>query len=219
MSEAVFGFIGVLVGAAIPWLKEEWHRCRSRSENGKLLAVRVIGILDEFAEKCVEVAGDNGEEMGRPSHREADGQEYCYPVATTPDAPHFSNDIDWRSTDDKLMFRAHMIAGKLRALDNYLGHLWSEVASPPDYSEFFEPRQEAFAKLGLEAMDIAAKLRRYHKLPDKEPVLWNEEWNAETFLTERLAKIAEIRDGRRRNMIENGFILSDEVHETGQVKT
>lgn len=46
MSNALFGLLGVLIGAFIPWIKEALIRKRIRQEQATYLAVRVICILD-----------------------------------------------------------------------------------------------------------------------------------------------------------------------------
>lgn len=66
-----------------------------RRNSGRYAAVRIVCILDQFAEKCVDVAGDDGTAEGRPAGRTASGEEYYEAQVDPPEPPVFPDDIDW----------------------------------------------------------------------------------------------------------------------------
>jgi hypothetical protein len=183
--EIVFGFLGVLVGSAIPWIKEEWHRKRSRQENGQFFAVRIASVLDEYAQKCVAVVGDDGTSEGRPAGRTEQGEEYRVTQASTPEPPVYPDDIDWRSIPVSIMYRALALPNAAGDTDRYISHS-ADVAYPPDFDELFNARQEGYARLGLEALSIADDLRDEFLLPADPRKFYNLEWNTKQFFEEKV---------------------------------
>jgi len=192
--EIVFGFLGVLVGSAIPWIKEEWHRKRSRQENGQFYAVRIASVLDEYAQKCVAVVSDDGTTEGRPAGRTEQGEEYYVPQVTSPEPPNFPDDIDWRSIPFKLMYRILALPNTARDTDRYISHS-SDNSFPPDYDEFFSARQEGYAHLGLEALNLVNDLRKEFDFPDMPAKFWDWGWDSREFFKEKLNDFEQ----RRRN--------------------
>lgn len=191
MSEALFGFLGVLVGSFIPLLKELIVEKRMRTERAKYLAVRIICILDEYIDKCIEVIHDDGSYMGQASERDESGNDIYTPVVKLPAAPTFPDDVDWKSIDGALMYRILSLPNTVRGADNFIQWAGSELAFPPYYEEAFEARQKGYAMLGLEAIDVTDVLRTVYKLPKKPLPTLNDEWNPKHILTEKLRKFEE----------------------------
>lgn len=189
MSNALFGLLGVIVGAFIPWVKEALVRKRTRMEHATYLAVRVICILDEYVDRCVAIVGDDGSVMGQASHRDENGQEYFHPVERLPDAPDFPADLDWRSIDSDLMYRILTFPNSVRIENSYIQWVGDEEAWPPYYEEVFEARHKGYAKLGLEAIEIVEELRRRFKLPEASRPDWNPDWNAKKHFNDKLDQI------------------------------
>jgi hypothetical protein len=188
MSNALFGLLGVLVGAFIPWIKEALTRKRTRQEQATYLAVRVICILDEYVDKCLEVVGDDGTVMGQASYRSEDGSEYYHPVVPLPDAPVFPSDVDWKSIDSALMYRILTLPNSVRHTDSHIEWASDEEASPPYYEEVYEARQKGYAKLGLEAIAIIDHLRANYNLPEKTHAKQTSKWNPKAVLESRSSK-------------------------------
>lgn len=191
MSNALFGLLGVLVGAFIPWIKEVLIRKRTRLEHATYLAVRIICILDEYVDKCVAVVGDDGSVMGQASHQDEDGSEHYRPVVPLPTAPEFPSDLDWKSINSTLMYRILTLPNSVRSTNNRIEWASDEEAWPPYYEEVFDSRQKGYAKLGLEAIDIIEHLRSTYKLPVKLHDLQNTDWNPKTVLEEKIRKLEE----------------------------
>ncbi|OEJ66577.1 hypothetical protein [Magnetovibrio blakemorei] len=191
MSEALFGLLGVIVGSFIPWIKEALSARRSRAEHATYLAVRVICILDEYIEKCIEVVHDDGTVMGLASHRDKDGSEHYHPVVPLPEDPKFPADVDWKSIDSALMYRILTLPNSVRNTDSHIQWASDEEAWPPYYEEVYEARQKGYAKLGLEAIAIIDHLRATYNLPEKTHATQNADWTPKTVLEGKLKKLEE----------------------------
>ena len=207
MMEAVFGFLGVIVGCFIPWIKESIQQRRSRTENAKYLAVRVICILDEYVDKCVEVAQDDGTVMGQAAERE-NGFDLYIPQVQLPAAPSFPDDVDWKSIDSNLMYQILAFPNAVRSTNDSIRFVANEVASPPDYDDLFEARWEGYANLGLEAIELVELLIARYGLPKKSPNKWNPDWNPKQFLEQKKRDIVD-----RRAKHSATFISLDNIAE------
>ena len=200
MSEAIFGFIGVLVGSLIPWFREWLNENRLRKKHAAYLAVQIICVLDEYIGECCEVAGDDGTSMGQPAGRTEDGQAYYEAQVLPPKPPCYPDGVDWKSIDNNLMYRILALPNNARKTDLYIDAS-SEHAFPPDYEEFFEARWEGYSSLGLEAIKLKEELRKKYDLPDESFEI-NPDWNAKQFLEEKIDKLKEIRARRTASFEE-----------------
>ena len=181
MSNVLFGLLGVLVGAFITWIKETLIQKRTRLEHATYLAVRVICILDEYVDKCVAIVTDDGSVSAEVQvlHRDEHVKEY-YPVKRLPVVPDFPADLDWRSIDSDLMYRILTFPNRVRIENS--GIQWV-------VGELFEIRQEGYAKLGLEAIEIVEELRRLFKLPEASRPDWHADWNPKKHFNDKLDQI------------------------------
>lgn len=198
--EALFGLIGVIVGSLITGLKELWVGWYHRKKNQEYLAVRVATYLDYYSERCRDVAGDNGDE---------DQHGYTH---TTVDDPVFNLEtveVEWKSIPSELMYRILNFSNLIVAAEKYVKDT-AEYSDPPDYTSAFEARQIQYAKLGLEAIDIANILRKEHKLPARD----YGDSDPETFMRERI-KLIEKRQIERH---ENSKALLDKALKSRQDK-
>lgn len=190
--EALIGLIGVIVGSAITVTKDSWTTWRERRREGSYSAIRLICILEEYADKCIDVVGDDGTVYGRPAGRTKDGEEYYQAQVASPDPVEFPADIGWRSLKGPLMHRTLALPNMARSTDRHI-QAASDFASPPDYSELFEARQEGYARLGLEALEIADALRKQFQITAKGRATLNTDWNPKAFLSAEIAKLEQRR--------------------------
>src|SRR3546814_7509156 len=107
MSAAIIGLVGVVIGSTLTWIKDLAAHLVKRRSNGRYAAVRIIAVLDEYAQKCVSVVGDDGTCEGRPAGRTEQGEEYYDPQVTSPEPPTFSDDVDWQSISFRLRSEEH----------------------------------------------------------------------------------------------------------------
>lgn len=186
--EALFGLIGVIVGSSLTWIREAIVQKKSRANRARYLAVRIICVLDEYVEKCVEVVSDDGTIMGQASRRDEGGMEYFDPVVSLPPSPIFSDDVDWKSIDGELMYRILKLPNEIRETDNHIQFVSYEIAYPPDFVELFEARWLGYAELGLEAVAITDHLREIYILPRRAHNKRNADSNPKKILEEKLQK-------------------------------
>jgi hypothetical protein len=189
MSEAIFGFIGVIVGALIPWIREWLREKKQRKEHAIYLAAQLICILDEYMEKCCDVVADDGTIYGMPAR--SDGT--YFPQVATPELI-YPKDIDWKSIEGNLMYDLLALPNNARKTDRYISNS-ADHASPPDHDELFEARWEGYANLGLKAISLTDALRATYKLPSENFEI-NPNWNAKQFLEEKITKLEQARKRR-----------------------
>ena len=97
MVEAIFGLIGVIIGSFLTIAKDSVVAWKQRNEDGSYSAIRIIGILQEYVDHCVDVVQDDGTSHGQPAGRTEDGEEYYVAQVRTPAPPDFPDDIAWKS--------------------------------------------------------------------------------------------------------------------------
>lgn len=188
MMEAVFGFIGVIVGFAMPLVTEFVNEWRLRRKSAAYLSVRVISVLDEYVSKCCDVAYDDGSIDGRPSR---DDGIYEPQVSDTPPLK-FPDDIDWKSIDLELMVRILTLPTKAEEI-NRVAQENMEYSTPPDHSEFFNPRRKGYAALGLEAIELIEILREKYNV--KSNVDFSPDWDRKESL-QRIIDEIEARSNK-----------------------
>lgn len=195
MMEAVIGLVGVVVGSFITIAKDSWTTYQDRRRDGSYSAIRLICILEEYANKCTDVAGDDGYAYGRPAGRMESGEEVCEAQVATPDPLNYPSDIEWRSLNEALMHRVLALPNKARSTDRYISAC-AEHACPPDYSEIFEPRQEGYARLALDTFDIIEELRARYDVSVESRTELGIGWDQKAHLEGLLEKFAK-RDAER----------------------
>ena len=166
MSAAILGLVCVILGAILT-RSGDWvvHFFKQRS-NGRYAAVRIITLLDGYAQKCASVVSDDGTCEGRPAGRTEEGLEYYAIQVKTPEAPAFPDDIDWLSIDFNLMYRILSLPNTARETDRDIS-AEAEYSSDPENNEVIVARQEGYAHLGLEVVNLIKELRKEFGLPAK----------------------------------------------------
>jgi hypothetical protein len=211
MNEAIvsgiFGFIGVIVGASISWLKESFNEHSQRSRNARYLAVRVICILDEFVDVCLNVALDNGEPTWNPSN----GEESCGVRVQAPQELNFPNDLDWKSIDSKLMYEILKLPNQLSVTNRNIYEA-SDPVTLPDTDATFEARWEGYSNLGQTATRLVTKLRKTYKLPPPDLT----DFNPQQIFEERKALVASNRLARYQALPEIAWPIMTQVSSEAQ---
>ena len=113
----------------------------------------------------------------------------------------FPDDIAWRSIKESLMHRTLALPNLARSTDRHVAAAW-DFSGPPDYDEFFEVRQEGYARLGLEALEIADCLRRQFGVSAQGRAQLNSEWDPEKYLRTKLVEFEKHRAEARKASIE-----------------
>lgn len=187
MIEAIIGLVGVLIGSFLTVFKDLWTSYRDRRKEGSYSAIRLISILEAYADRCIDIVQDDGTRYGRLAGRWDDGQEYAEAQEKTPDPLVYPDDIGWRSLDEGIMHRLVALPNKARRTNRYVG-MSHEFASPPYYEDFFDARQEGYARLGAEALEIASELRREFRISANSGIHMTTDWDPVKYLDEKLTK-------------------------------
>lgn len=209
MIEALIGLVGVVVGSFLTISKDSYVAWRQRRMEGSYSAVRLVFILHEYADNCVDVVQDDGTSEGRPAGRTQSGEEYYQAQVQSPEPPAFPSDIAWRSLPNDLMHQVLGLPNKARTTDRYISGQSEYVAFPPDYAEFFEARQEGYAKLGYDALVLAEKLSEEYGIADTHKADLGFEWDAKAFL---LGKIEDFSSRRREQEARSSVIFDVPPH-------
>lgn len=167
MSEALFGFIGVIVGAFVPWFHGAWADWMTRRRHARYLAIRVVCILDSYVESCTDVVSDDGLCEGQRN-----SEDCLEPQVPLPPAPVFSEDLDWKSIEHGLMYQILSLPSRAEAADRKISFS-GQYADPPDFEEFFEERQDQYATLGLAVFALTHEIREKYGIPPRELGEWD----------------------------------------------
>lgn len=218
-GEALIGLFGVVVGGLIVSLREAFQQRYESRREGSYSAIRLICILEEFAHKCIDVADDDGYNCGQPAGRTESGEEFCAAQVATPDPLEFPDDIAWRSIKEPLMHRILALPNKVRNTDRYVSAS-AENAFPPEFEEFFEPRQEGYARLGLEALSIIEDLRKQFDVLARSETDLNSGWDPKAHLQHQITRFDK-RDAERNKRlaaIKSPFPLPSSDNERSAAK-
>jgi hypothetical protein len=188
VESAVFGLIGVLVGAILTGVREWWFQNKKNKKDAEYLAIQVSCQLEKFIAGCAGVAGDDGLCDGQ-----TDKEGYSSIQVESPTFALTDLKVEWKVLPAKLMYsllqfpyKAELVAQKTMYEFNH--------ASPPDYSEAFEERQLQYSILGIDASRLVAQLLKHVALP--LPEAKSDEWDPIAFMREQKAKIEDLRQKR-----------------------
>lgn len=191
---AVAGISGVLFGNTFVLVKEWWAKRNKVNQDTTYLGIIVVSHLDRFATDCFDVCLDDGTLYGQPA-----GQDGHYQTTTTP--PVFRPlelDVDWKLLPKGLMYSILRIPDQQDQIQGTLRGIQDFNYDPPDHPEFFWARRRGYAVLGLQASDIAKKLRSHAGLPADGPLPG--EWNRDQNMIDVIATLDELeRKSRLRS--------------------
>jgi hypothetical protein len=153
LESAIFGLIGVVVGAILTTAKDWWFDYRRQSKDLQFLSIHVICMLEKFVANCIEVTQDDGlEDHG-----------YKSPQVEHPSLDLMSLDVEWKSLPSDLMYKILNLPTLIADANSFISVVVDYEAGPPDYEEFFEARTIKYSELGLLTIEIANELRKICK--------------------------------------------------------
>ncbi|CDN46555.1 hypothetical protein [Neorhizobium galegae] len=141
----ITGF-GVVIGGAKDIFTDYWKRRRQVNYHAMLLTV----IIDQLIDDCVEVVFDDGF---------ADPDGVKGPSTPTPKIA-WPPTLDWTLLPSDLMYKALLLPGMIRSADESAAFISEHIAGPPYYEEYFQERQDRYAKIGLACLDILNRLKK-----------------------------------------------------------
>ncbi|MDH6252501.1 hypothetical protein M2347_002228 [Chryseobacterium sp. H1D6B] len=167
MTEAIFGLIGVLVGSGISWFQSHWTSRKESEKNARYLAIRLVCILDKYMEDCADVVKDDGLSEGQ---RSAEG---CLsPQVKIPAAPHYPDDIDWKSIDPDLMFALLSFPSEIEN-GNRMIDATEIISMAPNYQDWFDERRFYYCQFGLIAYKLSNELSEKYGIKKKQYNDWD----------------------------------------------
>ncbi len=192
---AAAGISGVLLGNGFSALKE-WliHRSK-RQKDTAYLAIIVVSHLDRFANGCSNVAYDDGTECGRP----AGGEEYAATIKP-PEFQPLDIEVEWKALPQDLMYAILRLPDQQEQIRIKLAGIAEYDDDYPEHTEYFWVRRSAYADLGLQASNLALRLRKHTGMPVEEPKPG--EWCRDQGLREVIEKIGEAVAANDRRMAE-----------------
>jgi hypothetical protein len=196
MMEAIIGLLGVIVGSGLTIAKDIFAAWRRSKQEGSYSAIRLICILHEYADHCIDVVQDDGTIHGIPAGLTTGGEDYYVAQVRQPAPPQYPDDIAWRSLPEALMHQVLGLPNKARTTDRYIDGQAEYVASPPDHSEYFNARQEGYAKLGYDALNLAEQLANKYEIKTTHKADLGVDWDAKAFLGDNIRRFENLRKER-----------------------
>lgn len=155
METAIFGLVGVVIGALLTVAKEWWFQSRKNRKDAEYLSIQVSCELERYLACCAEVVADNGLCYGQP-----DENGYCTPQVELPKFDPKSFNVEWKSLPANLMYEILDFPYTAEVANQRVSDAF-EHATPPDFCGGFEEQQFQYATLGIAASKLATKLRDY----------------------------------------------------------
>ncbi|RQM58637.1 hypothetical protein [Aeromonas enteropelogenes] len=163
MESAIFGLVGVVVGALLTVAKEWWFSSRKTRKEAEYLAIQVACGFERYAAVCADVVADDGLCEGRPNEHGIHEIQIKVPKFEPE-----TFDVEWKSLPAALMYEVLNFPYQAELAGREVSDAFEYAATPPDFSEGFEERQLQYAKLGLIALELSEKLRVHARLPIRE---------------------------------------------------
>jgi hypothetical protein len=200
----ILGGILTLIGAGISPFKDMLRHEHQRKKDAAFLAVRVVCILNEFVNKCVEVIYDDGTKYGRGSFHGNNSEEYFTPLVSAPKTIEYPADLDWKSIDTDLMYRILSLPTQVKYVDDVVKQA-HEISGPPDFDEVFEARYKGYSDLGLEAIYLIERLWIVCKItPDNHDAIFKSiHFSKETLISKKddLVKLEVIKAQKQHDFL------------------
>lgn len=189
MESAIFGLVGVALGAMLTVAREWWFQSRKTRKDAEYLSVLVSCELERYVAGCADVVGDDGRSEGQ---RDING--YCTIQVDAPQFEPLALGVDWKSLPAGLMYEILDFPYMAEVASRKVSAAFECAASPPDFDEGFEERQFQYATLGIAASQLVTKLRNYAGFPARSIG----EWNPVQYMEEQKAAI-ELQRNERAN--------------------
>jgi hypothetical protein len=186
VESAVFGLVGVVVGALLAGIREWWFQNRKNKKDAEYLVIQVSCRLEKFIAGCAGVAGDDGLCEGQ-----TDKDGYSFIQVEAPTLVLSDLEVEWKVLPVNLMYAILQLPYKAELVAQWTRYEFNH-ASPPDYSEAFEERQLQYSILGIDASRLVTQLLKHVALPEAKP----DEWDPIAFMREQKARIDGLRQKR-----------------------
>ena len=190
MESAIFGLVGVALGAVLTVAKEWWFQRSRNRKDAEYLSIQVSCALEQYAAHCANVVADDGLCYGQP-----DKDGYSRIQVSSPTFEPESLKVEWKSLPANLMYEVLDFPYKAEVAEKRVDSAFEYAATPPDFDEGFEERHFQYATLRIAASKLAAKLRQHIGLPARSAG----DWDPVCYMEEKKSAIELRRMERARN--------------------
>jgi hypothetical protein len=191
-ASGVFGLAGVIIGAGLTTLKDVYLQARKERKALEYLAVQVSFALDDYVHGALEVVFDDGLDDGQRDDRGCLQATVEYPELR-PD----KLELEWTSLPAEMMHEVFDLPIRTKDAIGAIGQVAEHGMGPPDYEDYFEERVIQFASLGLQASDLADRIRALAVLPGRRST---PSWNPVDELRTRSTKAKDRRLAREARL-------------------
>lgn len=175
---------GVFVGGLKDIFTDWWKRRRLIRYHAMLLATT----MDQLVDDCLAVVYD-------PKHEDNEGVAHA--TAPTPKID-WPTALDWASIPSELMYRCLLIPGMIKSAEESASWIAEQIASPPDYSEYFDELEDRYSKIGLAAVHIMKRLQDDYGVEFQE----REHHDPQQVFETTIDKIAKSREQQKAKQAE-----------------
>jgi len=183
---AIFGLLGVIVGAVITSWREIWFFRLKNQKEKEYLVIQLLSKLERFVRGCADVVADDGLFEGRGDDDGARRTQVDVPKIDFEDLK-----VDWKVLPIDFMYEILDLPYKTELANNLIRSA-GENADYPDFETYFEIRQYEYATLGLDTNKLINKLRAEIKLePRPEP---KNGWNVVSYIASEKSKLEKARN-------------------------
>lgn len=152
-GEGAFALYGAMIGAGLAWAEASIRHSRNRKVRARFLAHRLVIAIDRYVEDCVRAIHSEP----HPLDHDVDPASH----APMPNPYAEPGDVDWSSVNAELAYELLSIPGRDRDAR-------SQVHGLAEYdSSVRSLRDELFKRLALDVDDLAVRLRREYRIPER----------------------------------------------------
>ena len=127
MEAAIFGLVGVALGAVLTLVREWWLQSRKNRKDAEYLSVLVSCALESYAGRCAEVVADDGLSKGQP-----DEHGYSQRQVEEPTFAPQALEVEWKSLPALLMYKVLDFPNRAEQVAQSVSAAF-EHATPPDF--------------------------------------------------------------------------------------
>lgn len=145
----------VAFGTFLGAFKDVFIEGGKRKRLAWLTAVRLTVILDKYVDNCAENVQDTGQyDNNGERHTRVPQPQLEYPA-----------DLGWTSLHRQLMYAAFRLKIEHDSVESGLDFTGSEIATPPDFEEYYAEKGVWFSQQGLSALELIRSLKDHYEVP------------------------------------------------------
>lgn len=193
MSDGWFALGGVFLGAILTWFIDWLKEREAQSKNAHYLVIRLIPILDQYLDSCLDVVGDDGTAYGQPGGKDGTYKEQ----KPTPEKLFFPDDVDWKSIEQDLLKKIMRLPSEAYLAKRAVQDEIDNPNTDSDYGEIIAVRRYQYARLSIKCYDLLQDLRTKYSI---ETRTYPNKWSPHDYCNDYIKKFEEIQ--KRRDEVD-----------------